>query len=301
MKMKALDFTPSKLFKGDGINILVGTQGEIIKLDNEYNSVGEYVKPFPSPISEGIIIDDIWIGFWVDQEFRDSRMGALALSEEILDGESRDKLRNSFANKSIVKPNGTLWSRILDSEPLAIGNYNSNLIFSTRNGGVYAIDIDANELWRAEIPIWPELGDIRGENEIISICGTEENIYLWSEGGGIAIINPIDGEIISTKIIEINEKISKVVFSERGKWFIIFHDGEIGQMESFEGKLTIFNTGSPVIDAIYDEGIWKWTGWRQDGRIEKGRELIVPRDEIGVGITGDLVITNDGKWDVFRA
>ena len=313
MKMKALDFTPSKLFRGDGCNLLVGTQGEIIKLDKNYSAIGRYVKPFPSTISEGIMIDDIWVGFWVDQEFRHSRMGAFDLTEELLDGESRDKLRNSFTNKyseirnpyghieSVVKPNGALWSRILDNEPLAIGKYNSNLIFSTRTGGIYSIDLEANEIWRAEFPVWPELGEISSENAIIAICGTDEYIYLWSEGGGIAVINPTDGEIISTKIIEINEKISNVIFSKKGGWFIIFHEGEIGQMESIDDELTIFNTGSPVIDAIYDNGAWKWTGWRQDGKLMKGDQSIVSRDDIGVGISGELVITNDGIWDNFRA
>ena len=312
MKMKALEFTPSKLFRGDEFNLLVGTQGEIIKLDKNYSPMGGYVIPFPSTIREGIIIDNMWVVFWVDQEFRHSRMGAFDLTEELLDGESRDKLRNSFTNKysearnpyghieSILKPNGALWSRILDNEPLAIGKYNSNLVFSTRNGGIYSIDLVANELWRAEVPIWTELGEIRSENAIISICGTGENIYLWSEGGGIAVMNPLNGEIISTKIIEINEKISNVLFDEEGGWFIIFHEGEVGQMKSIDDNLTIFNTGSPVIDAIYDNGAWKWTGWRQDGKLVNGEKIIISRDDIGVGITEELVITNDGIWDNFR-
>ena len=63
MKMKALDFTPSKLFRGDGVSILVGTQGEIIKMDKEYKFTGPIAKPFPSTISEGIIVDGIWAGF----------------------------------------------------------------------------------------------------------------------------------------------------------------------------------------------------------------------------------------------
>ncbi len=313
MKMKALDFTPSKLFRGDGVSILVGTQGEIIKMDKEYNFTGPIAKPFPSTISEGIIVDGIWAGFWVDQEFRHSRMGAFDLNEELLDGDSREKLRNSFTNKyseiknpyghieAILKPKGALWSHILDNEPLAIGKNESNLIFSTRNGGIYSIDLDASELWRSEIPVWQELGEIRNENAIIAICSTEENIYLWSEGGGIAELNPTDGEIISTRTIEINEKITKVLFDEKGGWFIIFHDGEIGQMNSVSDKLNIFNTGSPVIDAIYDEGAWKWTGWRQDGKLVSGHQRVVSRDNIGVGITGKLVITNDGTWDSFRA
>jgi hypothetical protein len=200
-----------------------------------------------------------------------------------------------------LKPNGALWSRILDNEPLAIGKYNSNLIFSTRNGGIYSIDLVANELWRAEVPVWTELGEIRSENAIIAIYGTGENIYLWSEGGGIAVINPLNGEIISTKIIEINEKISNVLFDDEGGWFIIFHEGRVGKMRSIDDNLTTFNTGSPVIDAIYDNGAWKWTGWRQDGKLVNGEIIIISRDDIGVGITEELVITNDGIWDNFRA
>jgi hypothetical protein len=49
------------------------------------------------------------------------------------------------------------------------------------------------------------------------------------------------------------------------------------------------------------EGDWIWTGWRHDGKLDKNGELsIKSRENIGIGIIGDNVLTNDGKWEKIR-
>jgi hypothetical protein len=62
----------------------------------------------------------------------------------------------------------------------------------------------------------------------------------------------------------------------------------------------IYRNKGPIYDAISKDNKWIWTGWRHDGSISEGLISTASRNDIGVGIIGDYVLTNDGKWDKIR-
>ena len=49
----------------------------------------------------------------------------------------------------------------------------------------------------------------------------------------------------------------------------MLHEGSIAIMDKIEGEHRIYRTGSPVLDAEFENGDWRWTGWRQDGRLSQ--------------------------------
>ena len=60
----------------------------------------------------------------------------------------------------------------------------------------------------------------------------------------------------------------------------------------------IYKILGPVYDVKSVQGDWIWTGWRHDGRLSKdGTITMNSRENIGIGIVGENVLTNDGKWE----
>ena len=93
---EVLDFSPERVSKGSDIHVLSGTQGELVKINRQGHRLGSVVTPFPTPIIDGLILDNVWIGIWLDREFRQARMAALPLDVEWEEGASREEFRRSF-------------------------------------------------------------------------------------------------------------------------------------------------------------------------------------------------------------
>ena len=73
MEAGEIGFSPSGVAKGDGVHVLTGTQGEVVKIDREGIRLGPVVSPFPSPIVDSTIVGDRWCGMWMDRELRQAR------------------------------------------------------------------------------------------------------------------------------------------------------------------------------------------------------------------------------------
>jgi len=297
-----IGFSPSGVAKGDGVHVLTGTQGEVVKIDREGIRLGPVVSPFPSPIVDSTIVGDRWCGMWMDRELRQARMAAIPLDDDWVDGPEREQLRTSIhsTNDDFLKPAKSIWHRSLDSEPMKIGVSGENIVFTTVNG-VYMIDSAANEIWRGMLPRWPDISSLFAFDQIVGIVEFSEGLSIWSKAGGVSVLDPSTGLEIFSRTIQFGDKISGVSYSEKGGWFVMLHEGSIAVMDKIEGDFSHYKTGSPVLDAQFIDGSWRWTGWRHDGSLTGQVVDILERDDVGVAVINGSVLTNDGSWSELRA
>ena len=70
-----------------------------------------------------------------------------------------------------------------------------------------------------------------------------------------------------------------------------------GILSGLDSEPEVVKLPGPVMDSIgTSEGDWIWTGWRHDGRMKDGVIDIREREDIGISILGDRVLTNSGDW-----
>jgi hypothetical protein len=291
------DFAPERISRGSSIHVLSGTQGELVKINGKGERLGAVVTPFPSPIVDGLILDQIWIGIWLDREFRQARMAALPINKEWENGSSREDLRAAInsLNGSDVVPANSLWSRVLDSEPMKMGKSGNCAVFATVSG-IYMIDAQANEVWRGLLPRWPSISNISAYDEIVGIVEFSGGISIWSKAGGVSVLDPSNGLEIFSKVIDFGDSVSNVIFSDEGGWFVMLHEGSVAIMDKIEDGHRTYRTGSPVLDAEFSNGCWRWTGWRQDGELSGSEVAISERGNVGIAIVDGMVLANDGSW-----
>ncbi len=292
-----VDFAPERISRGRSIHVLSGTQGELVKINGKGERLGAVVTPFPSPIVDGLILDQIWIGIWLDREFRQARMAALPINKEWENGTSREDLRAAInsLNGSDVVPANSLWSRVLDSEPMKMGKSGNCAVFATVSG-IYMIDAQANEVWRGLLPRWPSISNISAYDEIVGIVEFSGGISIWSKAGGVSVLDPSNGLEIFSKVIDFGDSVSNVIFSDEGGWFVMLHEGSVAIMDKIEDGHRTYRTGSPVLDAEFSNGCWRWTGWRQDGELSGSEVAISERGNVGIAIVDGMVLANDGSW-----
>ena len=302
METGEIGFSPSGIAKGDGVHVLTGTQGEVVKIDRGGIRLGPVVSPFPSPIVDSTIVGDRWCGMWMDRELRQARMAAIPLDDDWVDGPDREQLRTSIysTNDDVLKPAKSIWHRSLDSEPMKIGVSGENIVFATVNG-VYKIDSDANEIWRGMLPRWPDISSLFAFDQIVGIVEFSGGLSIWSRAGGVSVLDPSTGLEIFSKTIQFGDKISGVSYSEEGGWFVMLHEGSIAVMDKIEDDFSHYKTSSPVLDAQFIDGSWRWTGWRHDGSLTGQVMDILERDNVGVAVINGSVLTNDGSWSGWRA
>ena len=297
-----IDFAPVRISRGGGIHVLYGTQGELAKINRRGETLGSVVTPFPTPIVDGLIIDQVWIGIWLDREFRQARMAALPMEKEWEGGSSREDLRgalNSLDGSSVL-PSNSLWHRVMDSEPMKMGRSGDNIVFATVSG-IYMIDCEANEIWRGMLPRWPSISNISAYDEIVGVVEFSGGISVWSKAGGVSVLDPSTGLEIFSKVIDFGDRVSNVIFSDDGGWFVMLHEGAIALMDNIEDEHQIYRTRGPVLDAEFYEGDWRWTGWRQDGCLSESGVEISQRENVGIAVIEGMVLANDGSWSGFRS
>ena len=239
---------------------------------------------------------------WMDRELRQARMAAIPLDEDWVDGPNREQLRTSIhsTNGDVLKPAMSIWHRTLDSEPMKIGVSGENIVFTTVTG-VYMIDSAANEIWRGMLPRWPDISSLFAFDQIVGIVEFSGGLSIWSRAGGVSVLDRSNGLEIYSRTIKFGDKISGVSYSEEGGWFVMLHEGSIAVMDKIEGDFSHYKTGSPVLDAQFINGSWKWTGWRHDGSLTGQVVDIFERNDVGVSIINGSVLTNDGLWSELGA
>ncbi|MCS5530170.1 MAG: hypothetical protein NZ732_05505, partial [Candidatus Poseidoniales archaeon] len=77
-----LGFQPMRVDRGDSATVVVGSLGELVRVDGMGAPMHQPVTPFPASVTEGAVLDGIWVGTWVEHEMQQARMAALPLDGE---------------------------------------------------------------------------------------------------------------------------------------------------------------------------------------------------------------------------
>ncbi len=133
-------------------------------------------------------------------------------------------------------------------------------------------------------------------DEIVGIVEFSGGISIWSKAGGVSVLDPSNGLEIFSKVIDFGDSVSNVIFSDEGGWFVMLHEGSVAIMDKIEDGHRTYRTGSPVLDAEFSNGCWRWTGWRQDGELSGSEVAISERGNVGIAIVDGMVLANDGSW-----
>ena len=298
----AIGFSPIRIDKGSSYSLVIGSDGETLKVTSDDLGGNEISFPFPGPSSCGAIISDRWIGSWANVEIRKAFMGSFPLDENWADVDGQTG--NKEDGESPYISNTAVWTRELQSEPIVMCNVGENLVFSCLRTGIYMIDSEAREIWRSPYPVWRELEDVAPLDSIVSMIHIGDELYCFTSSGGFSIISDSRGIEKSNGILpNLPGKVHKVMYDEGSGWIIMLHGRNVAFLSDLFAKPELMRVPGPILDAIPVSGGWLWTGWRHDGIMR--RELssgeitdgeICARDEIGVSLLGEKVLTNSGTW-----
>lgn len=291
-----LGFQPMRVDRGDSATIIIGSSGELVRIDEFGTPLHHPVRPFPAPVTGGAVLDDIWVGTWVEHELQQARMAALPLAGEWVTGGGREMLRPN-AESADLMPSSSIWSKFLDAEPMAISKAGGGLFFATLRRGIYKIDEEAMEIWRAPYPEWSNLSKLASRDYLVSSNEVDGRIVIWSVAGGVTVVDSQDGGHVLSNVVSLPDSLSGVRRSDNGGWLLLLNSGKIALLDDFESEPVVIRTPGPVSDAVYDDGYWRWTGWRHDGALRDGEVRCASREQIGVALIGDRVLTNDGTWE----
>ena len=299
MQGSDIGFAPIKIDSGDDIYVISGVSGQLLKVDKNLKPLADICTPFPALITSSTILGNIWIGVWIERDLRQARMAALDLTDDWSNGPTKSDLRDYQSGFSL-HPSSNVWSQILDSEPTALSQVDGSICFSTINRGIYKIDGESNEIWRAEIPKWSEIEKINTFDEIVAFLSYEEKLVLMSKAGGFAIIDE-NGNLVQKGVLKLPEVITGFQYEKELGWFIKLNGKYFATLSSLTDSPKIYKILGPVYDVKNIQGEWFWTGWRHDGKLTKEGKLITEsRENIGIGIVGENVLTNDGMWEKIR-
>lgn len=295
-----IGFNPVRIDRGERHSLIVGSDGQMLEMDNHKGQVSERAMyPFPGVSSCGVVSSDSWIGSWVDRGMRKAYMGSFPLGEKWESANSdSDVSGNRDVDQSVSK--SASWTRELQSEPLAMCTVDENIVFACLGSGIYMIDGNASEIWRSPYPRWRELEDLVGIDSIVSLLRKGDEIYAFSSSGGYSVVSMITGHEINNGILSnLPERVRDVRFDQDSGWIIMLYGKNMAIMSDLNSKPVIFRVPGPVIDVSPYDGGWKWTGWRHDGYLSNGKLNTFGRNEVGISLMGDLVLTNSGSWSSF--
>ena len=242
------------------------------------------------------MLDGVWVGTWVEHELQQARMAALPLVGEWAEGGGREMLRYRTETADLM-PSSSIWSRFLDAEPMAVSRAGDGVVFATLRRGIYRIDEEAVEIWRAPYPEWPDLSALASRDSLVSSNENDGRIVIWSEAGGVMAVDSENGGHVLSTVVPLPDSLSGVRHNEEGGWLLLLNSGGIALLDDLQSEPEVVRTPGPVLDAVHDGECWRWTGWRHDGALRDGEVQCAARDQFGVALIGDRVLTNDGTWD----
>ena len=101
MEDSGIGFAPIKIDSGNNIHVISGVSGQLLKVDDQLNRLGEVSQPFPALITSSTIVKEKWIGVWVERDLRQARMAAFDLNEAWSDGETKAELRSKKLDSAL--------------------------------------------------------------------------------------------------------------------------------------------------------------------------------------------------------
>jgi hypothetical protein len=293
-----LMFTPKEILSWRDGYIAIGVDGELQKLSVDYRPIGKPMKPFPAPIRNATILKDKLIATWLDSELLLARMASIDLNDEIKEGVERSDLRTRRTIDKAIHPEGALWSHVLDAEPLFLASNDDSFTFVLWRKGIYTMTEDAYETWRSEEPSWKSIAKLPRSEETISIIMKENEVEIWSRGGGMNRYDMENGLLTEQKVID-TEGFLLSVYQDSNNYLFQLNDGQVAM---FDGEKIVLKAklSGPIQTAYWDnenEG-WHISGWREIIFISATSSERISIGEIAVYYDDDkkYVLCNDAKW-----
>ena len=230
-----------------------------------------------------------------------ARMGSMNLNKAPEEGPKRAELRTSNENASQYHPKGNRWSHVLNAEPLALAANESALVFNLWKRGLYALDHDANELWRQQVPEWNYTKRRPRNEEILAIHLHEDELTITSRGGRAQRRSLSTGEVLEEYILNGPEAPLEHHFRHDNQHLICSTQGELCWLENNTVVQRIQLKG-PVQGAIWDSYVrgWRLAGWREEVIISNQKIEQRACQEIPVHIQpvkgGAMILFNNGTW-----
>ena len=125
----AIGFSPIRIDKGSSYSLVIGSDGETLKVTSDDLGGHEISFPFPGPSSCGAIISDRWIGSWANVGIRKAFMGSFPLDENWadVDGQTGDK----EDGESPYISNTAIWKE----------SFNLNLLLCVMSGKIWSFHV----------------------------------------------------------------------------------------------------------------------------------------------------------------
>ena len=296
-----IPFLPRCFLSHDKGYLVIGMDGEFLRLDDEYQIIENAATPFPMRVSHAVHVGDYLFATWIDSELMLARMGSMNLNKAPEEGPKRAELRTSNGNASQYHPKGNRWSHVLNAEPLALAANESALVFNLWKRGLYALDHDANELWRQQVPEWNYTKRRPRNEEILAIHLHEDELTITSRGGRAQRRSLSTGEVLEEYILNGPEAPLEHHFRHENQHLICSTQGELCWLEDNTVVQRIQLKG-PVQGAIWDSYVrgWRLAGWREEVIISNQKIEQHACQEIPVHIQpvkgGAMILFNNGTW-----
>ncbi|MBL6747963.1 MAG: hypothetical protein ISP85_03155 [Candidatus Poseidonia sp.] len=296
-----IPFLPRSLLSHDNGHLVIGMDGEFLRLDDHYRAIGEAATPFPMRVSHAVHFGNVLFATWIDGELMLARMGSMNLDKAPEDGAKRAELRTSNELASQYHPKGNRWSHVLNAEPLALAASESALVFNLWKRGLYALDHDAKELWRQQVPTWNYTKRRPRNEEILAIHIHGDELTITSRGGRAQRRSLSNGELLEEYILNGPEGPLEHHFRHENQHLICSTQGELCWLDDTTIVQRIQLNG-PVQGAIWDPFIhgWRLAGWREEVIISHRKTEQHAWEEIPIHIQpvkgGAMILFNNGTW-----
>ncbi|GEM_PF-4340874 len=284
MAEQCLPVAPARLRRGEGSIIAATFNGDLVRLHPDtFEIVEGPARPFPGSIEMLTICGDDIVGFWIDNEMAIGRMAWLDGTKGIVDGVPRDELRKWMLTRQQPVPHveGARWSRAIDRLPLAMTEYQDSVVFALDGLGVYCIDSDGTELWRAALPTWKEFNDLKFGGEPAVLVSYQQFIRVWSIAGGWIDLDDA-GVTVGEGIIDSPDKLLGAWWHDEGGWMLTFANGDICHVDD-EGCEWRHTSKGPAQCAVWLNGRWHIAGWRELIVVHGQSALRIDHSEVVIG------------------
>lgn len=294
-----LPFTPSRILQLEEGYLAVGYDGQLLLLNSDLTYSDEAVSPFPIAIEQCCIVDNHLIATWLDTELMLARMASIDLANKLVEGPSKADLRVQTSLSGALHPAGNSWSRVLDSQPLALTSDGNCIVFVLWNKGIYCLNADSSEIWRSPTPEWPEVSNMPRSDETVALYFVDNEIHLWCAAGGVLVLDSKDGSIIRSEKVAIDAVVEKV-FQYQQHQLLCGNNGEAFHLLENQLRLQTDITG-PIQNAIwdYEANAWRISGWRKEILLND-EPSVTEFDEIPVHCMKVEEqwwnLLNDGSW-----
>lgn len=287
-------FPPKQVVRTDDVCWVFGADGEVMVLDDSGTRIGGPARPFPMAVRNAVACAGGIMATWMDHELRVARL-ALLRGPSLHDGPSRADVRKGMLHEH---PAGHAWSHALDAEPLSLGQGHGGALLSLWPNGLYFIDDNGEEQWRASLPA--DENDRR--NLVVDLVRDGHGFIATMRDGTRCMVTregvlPLESESVDYPL--------EAVFHGEGSRLLVTTDHTVHWVEGGH-TLLMAKLSGPVGEAVWSVNREAWCigGWRERVELTRNGHRRWPCNELDVALVpfgdgGLLCLDNRGSWKAF--